>query len=76
MKENETEILKRIDSKLGALIGLEMIEDRPSTNRQKIKLLSGLGLSYNEIASILNVKPKYVAKEKTFLKNKNGQKTI
>ena len=68
MKENETEILKRIDSKLGALIGLEMIEDRPSTNRQKVKLLSDLGLSYTEIASILNITPNYVAKEKTLLK--------
>ncbi|MBI2105618.1 hypothetical protein HYT56_02140 [Candidatus Woesearchaeota archaeon] len=72
MSETEKDILKRIDSKLGALIALEMVEDKPNTNREKIKLLSDLGLSYNEIASILNVKPGYVSKEKALLKKKNG----
>jgi len=72
MREKEDEILKRIDSKLGALIALEMVENKPTTNREKIKLLSDLGLSYNDIASILNVKPGYVSKEKALLKKKNG----
>ena len=72
MNEQELEILKRIDSKLGALIALEMVEDKPSTNREKIKLLSDLGLNYNDIASILNVNPGYVSKEKALLKKKDG----
>ena len=72
MNKEETETLKRIDSKLGALIALEMVEDKPSTNRAKIKLLSDLGLTYKEIASILNITPNYVTKEKAFLKKKNG----
>jgi hypothetical protein len=72
MNEQELEILKRIDSKLGALIALEMVEDKPSTNREKIKLLSDLGLNYNDIASILNANPGYVSKEKALLKKKNG----
>ena len=72
MNEQELEILKRIDSKLGALIALEMVEDKPSTNREKIKLLSDLGLNYNDIASILNANPGYVSKEKALLKKKDG----
>ena len=72
MNEQELEILKRIDSKIGALIALDMIEDKPSTNREKIKLLSDLGLNYNDIASILNVNPGYVSKERALLKKKNG----
>ena len=72
MNEQELEILKRIDSKIGALIALDMIEDKPSTNREKIKLLSDLGLNYNDIASILNANPGYVSKEKALLKKKNG----
>ncbi len=72
MNEKEIEILKRIDSKLGALIALGMIEDKPSTNREKIKLLSDLGLNYNDIASILNANPGYISKEKALLKKKDG----
>jgi len=72
MNEKELEILKRIDSKLGALIALEMVEDKPSINREKIKLLSDLGLNYNDIASILNANPGYISKEKALLKKKNG----
>ena len=54
MSETDKDTLKRIDSKLGVLIALEMMEDKPNTNRERIKLLSDLGLSYNDIASILN----------------------
>ena len=74
MNEELTKLLKKIDVKLGALIALQMVEDKPSINREKIKLLSDLGLDYNEIASILNVQPGYVSKEKALLKKKNVKK--
>jgi len=65
-------ILRSIDIKIGALIALQMVEDKPETNRQKIKLLSELGLGNGDIASILNVSNKYIAKEKSLIKRKNG----
>jgi hypothetical protein len=72
MKEDEIKILNKIDVKLGALIALQMIEEKPETTRDKIKLLSDLGLDYNQVAAILNVPAKYVSKEKSLLKKKNG----
>lgn len=66
------EILEKIDSKLGILIALQMTEHRPETNREKIEILSNLGLKYREIASILNVSAKYVSKEQSLIKKKNG----
>lgn len=72
MDKDILNILKKIDAKIGALIALQMVEDMPETNRNKIKLLSNLGLTNKEIASILNSSEKYIAKEKSLIKKKNG----
>jgi len=66
----DEKILESMNSKLGILIALQMMEDKPETNREKIKLLSDLGLKYTEVASILNVPAKYVSKEKSLMKKK------
>ena len=83
MEKEQIELLKKIDMKLGALIALQMIDDKPEKAREKIKLLSDLGFSYTEIASILNVPAGYVSKERSLIKKKSngeekqdGQNTI
>ena len=38
----------------------------------RFEIFNFIGLNYNEIASILNVNPGYVSKEKALLKKKNG----
>jgi len=68
------EILENIDLKLGVLIALQMSKDKPETNREKIDLLSNLGLKYNTIASILNVPSKYVSKEISLIKKRKNTK--
>lgn len=71
---SDKELLERIDSKLGILIALQMTEYRSETNREKIEILSNLGLKYREIASILNVPAKYISKEQSLIKKKNAKK--
>jgi len=70
MEKEQTELLKKIDMKLGAIIALQMVEDKPDKTREKIKLLSDLGFFYTEIASMLNVPAGYVSKERSLLKRK------
>ena len=70
MEKEQTDLLKKIDMKLGALIALQMVEDKPEKNREKIKLLSDLGFGYAEIASMLNVPAGYVSKERSLIKKK------
>ena len=70
MEKEQIELLKKIDIKLGVLIALQMVEDQPERTREKIKLLSDLGLSYIEIASILNIPAGYVSKERSLIKRK------
>ena len=69
----DKEILEKIDVKLGVLIALQIGKEKPETNREKIQLLSDLGLRYTEIASILNVPSKYISKEISLIK-KRGKK--
>ncbi len=67
------EIIKKlegINSKLGILIALQMIEEKPETFKDKIKLLSDLGVETSEIASILGTSPGHVAKEKSIAKRR------
>ena len=71
-EETITEQLKKINSKLGILIALQMVEENPRNLREKIKLLIDLGAESAEIASILRISPKHASKEKSLLKKKNG----
>ena len=64
---NEEKIVKRLNIVITLLIELVRGE---SSSREKIKLLSESGLSYKEIASILNLNSNYVAVELTTLKKK------
>ena len=66
----QIELLKKIDLKLGALIALQMVEDKPEKTREKIKLPSDLGFAYTEIASMLNIPAGYVSKERSLIKKK------
>jgi len=66
--------LKKMIEKLDILIALQMVEEKPKTSREKIRLLGELGASPIEIASILRVKPKYVSKERSLMKKKNAKK--
>ena len=67
-EENGEKIVKRLNIVINLLI--DMVKGE-SSSRDKIKLLNDAGLSYKEIASILNVKSNYVAVELTTLKKKN-----
>ncbi len=74
MKEN-SEFLKEIrklNSKIGILIALQMVDEKPKNIRDKIKLLMELGAETGEIASILRISLGHAAKERSFLKKKNG----
>lgn len=65
--------LSAINSKLGILIALQMIEEKPSKQKEKIKLLDELGIETAEIASILGTSPGLVAKEKSLIKKEKKQ---
>jgi len=64
--------LKKLNSKIDILIALQMVEDKPKQLKEKIKLLSDLGVETAEIASILRTKSGHVSKERSLLKKKNG----
>ena len=70
MNNPENSLLKKIDSKLGTLIALQMVEEKPTKLKDKIKLLNDLGLENSEIASILGTSPGLVSKEKSLLNKK------
>lgn len=74
MSESENKLLERINSKLGILIALQMVEEKPGKLKDKIKLLHNLGIESAEIASILGTSIGFVAKEKSLLnkEKKNG----
>jgi len=65
-------IIREMNTKLGTLIALQMIEERPEKVSKRVTLLANLGLGNKEIASILNISEKHVAKEKSLAKRKNG----
>lgn len=72
MLDETSELLRKINSKLGTLIALQLIEEKPEKIREKVLLLTKLGLENQEIASILNISSHHVAKEKSL--NKRGEK--
>lgn len=77
MKNNrEVELLRKINIKLGLLLGNQIIEKHPNIKDQVAKL-SKCGLDYTELAEILGISPSHAAKELSKLKKvkKNAQKT-
>jgi len=66
----ESEQLKKLNSKLDILIALQMVDEKPKQLKEKIKLLSELGAETSEIASILRTKSGHVSKERSLLKKK------
>ncbi len=60
-------IFKEISAKLSVLIFLNL-KGKQLTIKEGVKLLSKFGLSNKDIAKILDISEKYVAKEKSLLK--------
>jgi DNA-directed RNA polymerase specialized sigma subunit len=67
MRDKTIELLKEISQKLSILIKL-FLSERKMQVREKVKLLSQIDLSNKEIAKILDISTKHVAKEKSLLK--------
>ena len=74
MKDSENKLLEKINLKLGILIALQMVEEKPDKLKEKIKLLHNLGIESAEIASILGTSVGFVSKERSLLnkEKKNG----
>ena len=72
--DNSQELLKKMDSKLGILIALQMLEEKPKKLKDKIKLLHNLGAETAEIAAILNTSIGLVSKERSLIKRDQGKK--
>lgn len=64
-------ILKDISNKLEAIIAILIISTmKENTLREKIEMLSSVGLSTAQIATILKKKPGYISKEISTIKKK------
>lgn len=75
MNDSNERLLEKINSKLGILIALQMVEEKPNKLKDKIKLLNNLGVESAEIASILGTSVGFVSKERSLLnKEKNSEK--
>jgi hypothetical protein len=71
MRNNEEIILlRKIDRKLGLMLGNQIVEKYDSIKEQVTKL-SRSGLDYNEIAEILAISPSHAAKELSKIKKVN-----
>lgn len=66
-KNELIEILKRIDMKLGYMIG-EKIKEKNSTVKDQIKELISLTSDYHEIARILGITSSHASKELSLIK--------
>jgi len=60
--------------KLGALIALNLNDEKPKTTKEKIALLNSFNLDYKIIASIIGSSESNVAKEISLIKKVKGKK--
>ncbi|NQV08411.1 hypothetical protein HQ529_01010 [Candidatus Woesearchaeota archaeon] len=68
MKNDEViQLLKKINTKLGLMLGNQVIEKHDNIKDQVTKL-SKSGLDYNEIAEILGISTSHAAKELSKIK--------
>jgi len=71
--EDMIEILKKIDTKLGLILG-NQITDKDHNIKSQVAKLSKSGLDSTEIAQILGISPSHASKELSVLRKvkKNG----
>ena len=77
MKNDEViQLLKKINTKLGLILGNQIIENENNI-KDNVAKLSKSNLNYNEIAEILSISQSHAAKELSKIKkeNKNDTKT-